>query len=315
MLIAEQVAGHAPAFGLIGVLADKQDAAVGAAHGIGFQHLLDLVVAVAVALHLFQHGKAVGFIVADGEGGGVRQGDGSGLQGVQNRGGQACQLQAAINMLFIDAKGHGDGWDRDATRGHVAIFADFIGGVGLLPVVVLARCPNLGGRRIRGQLDRDGGKARIVLQQFQGAKPAASGHDPDFARLVAQARKVLDQAKLADVLGQGLDAFRAEHGARVQGRDVKISEGDQFDGAVDRFVFHGVVSLSCGETVCYGCPALMAVGAGRAFSKCAVLDQEAAADTKAVALPDKRPRFCETALQGFTAHESGLNNSEPSGFA
>ena len=47
----------------------------------------------------------------------------------------------------------------------------------------------------------------------------------------------------------------------------------------------------------------MAVGAGRAFSKCAVLDQEAAADTKAVALPDKRPRFCEAALQGFTAHK------------
>ena len=39
------------------------------------------------------------------------------------------------------------------------------------------------------------------------------------------------------------------------------------------------------------------------LSKCAVLDQEAAADTKAVALPDKRPRFCETALQGFSAHE------------
>jgi hypothetical protein len=121
-------------------------------------------------------------------------------------------------------------------------------------LVVLARCPDLGGRLIGGQLDGNGGKAWIVLQQFQCAKPAASGDNPDLARLVEQARKVLDHAKLADVLGQGLDAFRAEHGARVQGRDVKISEGDQFDGAVDRFMFHGVVSLFCGEICCYGLP-------------------------------------------------------------
>ena len=53
----------------------------------------------------------------------------------------------------------------------------------------------------------------------------------------------LDQAKLADVLSQGLDAFRAEHGAWVQRRDIEVGEGHHFHGAVDLFVFHGVISL------------------------------------------------------------------------
>ena len=84
----EKISGLAASGRVITSFGDIDHATVTAAHGLGLEGILDLVIAVVSAPCLFQHFEGGFHVIADGESGGIGQADFVGRKRVQNRIGQ-----------------------------------------------------------------------------------------------------------------------------------------------------------------------------------------------------------------------------------
>ena len=129
-------------------------------------------------------------------------------------------------MLLRHSISNGNVCDLHAALVHHAKIADFVGGVQVFALRVLARRPKRGRRLIGGYANGHGLEPFLVLQHRKGAVTASTCHNGNFAIGIAQTCGVLNKAKFANVRGQPFNGFIIHNAARVEVRQIKVSERD-----------------------------------------------------------------------------------------